>query len=242
MCSNRSLVQFSQTYCNYGLKDSQGIETKQRIKKQWQVLHYFHLHLRKGTFHSWYWMPERSITPFHKQRISAELPELLSELRERASLSRGYHKGWMYKIYPYLSINCKEVEKQNNVAALQMAHLEISALTATSVASATQQSPTYRFFSCSQTTQGHCCGYSRNALCELMWSFLTSKFHPPFSPDMMMCLLFVLLLSHIPLRVGGWASSPWIAFKQLFNSFSPWKALNFFNFNNLLLSQAYRDI
>lgn len=83
------------------------------------------------------------------------------------------------------------MEKQNNVAALQMAHLESSAPTATSIAAATQQSSTYRFVSCSQITRGHCCGYGRNALCELIWSLTTPKSHPCFSPDMTMTMSFV---------------------------------------------------
>lgn len=103
------------------------------------------------------------------------------------------------------------MKKQNNVAALQMAHLESSALAATSIAAATQQSSTYRFVSCSQITRGHCCGYGRNALCELIWSLTTPKSHPVLVLIWQwQRLLFVLLLSHIPLRAGSWEGSPWI--------------------------------
>lgn len=54
--SNGALVQVTQTYCNYDLKDSQGTETKQRPKRsreKYFITSALHSRQRQDTFHSW---------------------------------------------------------------------------------------------------------------------------------------------------------------------------------------------
>lgn len=86
MCSNRSLVQLTQTYCNYGLKDSQDTEPKQTTETQkasCEKCFITSIHTREKT-------PstvgisgcQKEVLLHFINRVPVELSELLSELTE----------------------------------------------------------------------------------------------------------------------------------------------------------------